>query len=130
MPKLFVDSVLQIRIRCLLLPLDPGSAMEKSGSVILGRISTHITKAFTESILNTASITITDLQLGIDRNNLTDSLRYKDIRMNFHVGKNILELSVADLEQHVFLLVQDSRESSPAMSASEWPLPCSRHRIL
>jgi hypothetical protein len=104
--------------------------MEKSGSVILGRISTHTTKAFTESILNTASITITALQLGIDRNNLTDSPRYNDIRMNFHVGKNVLELSVADLEQHVLLLVQDSRESSPAVSASERPLPCSRHSVI
>jgi hypothetical protein len=49
--------------------------------------------------------------------------------MKFHVGKNVLELSVADLEQHVFLLVQDSRESSPAVSASERPLPCSRHWV-
>jgi hypothetical protein len=112
----------------------PGSGIRDGKIRIRDRKSTHITKAFTESILNTASITITALKLGIDRNNLTDGLRYNDIRMNFHVqetvGKNVcLELSVADLEQHVLLLVQDSRESSPAVSASERPLPCSRHMV-
>ncbi len=92
--------MLQIRIRCLYLTLVPGSVteksvsvMEKTGSVILGRTSTHITKAFTESILNTASITITALQLGIDRNNLTDGPRYNDIRMKFHVINSSEECS-------------------------------------
>jgi hypothetical protein len=122
--------VLQIRIRCLL--LTPGSGI-RDGKIRIrdqDKTSEHITNTFTEIILNTAGITITALQLGIGENNLTDGLRYNDIRMNFHVRKNVLELSVADLEQHVLLLVQNSREPPPAVSARERPLPCSGHGVL